>query len=219
MVALGIASAGAAGGGQKDAKTLGPGDTELKPDCGPNYCEAVGSLTTFITRVGDKENPSVAPSNGRVVAWAVELGRKPKGSTLEFFQETFGSERYGNGPVARVVVLKRQGTTEEYKLKAQSPEVKLSGPFYNEDTLITLNEPLRIKEGEVVGLTSHTWTPTLRSRSRGGGSAAWRASLGQGKCNENGIINGKPQNNVGTVRDYSCRFTDRLFYRAYFVAN
>ena len=187
----------------------------------------MATLTGFITHLGDKEDPFVAPSDGKIVAWAVELGHKPSDkveegeegkSNLEFFQDTFGNERFGKGPVGRIAILKRQGGVE-FKLRSQSPAVKLTGPFYNQDTVITLDKPLPIREGEIVGLTSHTWIPTLRSKARGGGNAGWRASLNRGNCDEAGILDGKEQKREGSVRQYGCPFTDRLFYKAYFVPN
>ena len=230
VVAAGYSSA--AGGGGSGVKVFGGGDGKLRPFCQKSReqgtCQAVGSLTTFITQLGKKEKPFVAPSDGRIVAWAIELGHKPSNrpppndpdakSNLEFFQDLFGNERYGNGPVAQLAILKRTNGVQ-FKLKDKSPAVKLSGPFYNADTTITLDRPLPIKKGEIVGLSSLTWVPMLRPRSEGGGNAAWRASLAKGDCNENGIINGKPQRKVGTVRDYACQFDDRLFYKAYFVPN
>jgi hypothetical protein len=224
VIAAGIASAAG-------SKVFGAGDADLKPLCEKTRegtCFVVGSLTTFINRLGDKKHPFTAPSDGRIVAWSIELGHKPSGrppkddpdakSNLEFFQDLFGNERYGKGPVARLAILKRQQGVQ-FKLVDQSPAVKLSGPFYHADTVITLERPIPIRKGEVVGLSSLTWVPMLKPHRRGDGKNSWRASLAKGECNEAGIINGKPQKKVGTVRDYACEFDDRLFYKAYFVPN
>lgn len=234
VVAIGAFSAGAQErGGGNDAKVLGGGDSELKPYCEKSRergtCQAVASLTTFIKQLGEKKNPFVAPADGRIVAWSIELGNKPSNrppegmpdamSNLEIFQDLFGNERYGNGPVARLAILRRQGGGVQFKLTDQSPAVKLSGPFYKNDTVITLERPLPVKEGEIIGLSSLTWIPMLRPKSEGSGKASWRASLNRDDCNSDGILNGKPQKRVGSVREYGCEFDDRLFYKAYFVPN
>ena len=83
--------------------------------------------------------------------------------------------------------------------------------------MITLERPLPIKKGEIVGLSSLTWIPMLRPHKKGDGKAAWRTNLKKGDCNDQGIIAGKPQKKVGSVREYGCQFSDRLFYKAYFV--
>ena len=215
----------------QDAKVFGSGDSELKPDCGPkpnDSCTAIGSTTVFTNLLGDKEDPFRAPADGRIVAWAVELGHKPSDkdgsdgddiSNLEFYQDLFGSDRYGKGPVARLAILKRQSGVQ-YKLVDQSPAVKLSGPFYNKDTVITLDQPLPIKEGEVVGLTSLTWVPTVRSKGRGGGKAGYRASIPrESGCDIQDEIDARPHKRLDSVREYGCKFDSRLFYKAYFVPN
>lgn len=230
VVAAGIA--GAAGGGGGKTKVFGKGDGGLKPYCQKSReygtCFVVGSLTTFINQLGDKKHPFQAPSDGRIVAWSITLGHKPsnrppKGqpddkSNLEFFQDLFGNDQYGKGPVAKLAILKRQQGVQ-MKLVDQSPAVKLSGPFYGKETVITLDRPLPIRKGEIVGLSSLTWIPMLRPHKRGDGKASWRASLSKGNCNEQGIIDGKPQKKVDSVRDYACEFDDRLFYKAWFVPN
>ncbi len=231
VVGVGITFANAAGGG-KNAKVFGKRSESLKPLCGPkpdDSCQAVGSLTTFISRLGDKKHPFVAPSNGKIVAWSIELGSKPSKrppsndpdgkSNLEFFQDLFGNEKYGKGPVARLAILHRQGKGVEFKLKSQSPAIKLGGTFYDEDTIITLDKPLPIKKDEIVGLSSMTWIPMLKPHKAGEGKTGWRANLKKGDCDADGITAGKPQKKVGSTREYGCQFSDRLFYKAYFVPN
>jgi hypothetical protein len=232
LVVVAGAAFAAGGGGGNGSKVFGAGQSKLKPLCGKkpdDACQAVGSLTTFISRLGEKQHPFVAPSDGKIVAWAIELGHKPSNkppggnpdakSNLEFFQDLFGNEKYGKGPVARLAILKRQGGGVEFKLVDQGPVQKLSGPFYHKDTVITLDRPLPIKKGEIVGLSSMTWIPMLKPHQKGDGKTSWRANLAKGECNDEGIIAGKPQKKVDSVREYACQFNDRLFYKAYFVPN
>ena len=235
VVALGALSAGAVErGGGKNAKVFSTGGGDRKPACSKKpkgFCTALPSMTVFTNQADNKKNPFVAPSDGRIVAWAIELGHKPSNKTppgsgddtksnLEFFQDLFGNEKYGNGPVARLAILKRQGSGIEFKLTDQSPAVKLTGPFYHADTVITLDRPMPIKKGEIVGLTSLTWVPTVLPKSMGGGEAGWRASMKKNQgCTESNQIEAKPQKKIGTIREYGCKFDARLFYKAYFVPN
>ncbi len=229
VIAGGVFSSGAFGA--QDVKILGRGGSDTKPDCGgkpDDFCTAIGSSTIFVNELGKKSNPFRAPSNGRIVAWAIELGHKPSKkppqdggkSNLDFFQDLFGNDKYGKGPVARIAILKRQGGGIQYKLTGQSPAVKLSSAFYKRQTVITLDQPLAIKEGEVVGLTTLTWAPAIRQKGRGGGKSIYRASMPRsGGCTEQDQINAKPQKKVGTVREYGCKYDSRVYYKAYFVPN
>jgi len=185
-------------------------------------------MTVITNQADNKRNPFMAPSNGKIVAWAIKLGHKPSNkpgpgqekSNLAFFQDTFGSEKFGKGPVARLAILKRQGSGIEFKLTDQSPAVKLTGPFYHADTVITLDRPMPIKEGEIVGLTSLTWIPNVLPKDMGGGKAGYRASMKKNQgCNVPQQIDAKPQKKVDSTREYGCKFDSRLFYKAYFVPN
>lgn len=229
LVGVGVLTASAGGG--KEAKVFTTGGGDRKPACGKKpdaFCIALPSMTVFTNQADNKRNPFVAPSNGRIVAWAIKLGHKPSNkspgggdpSNLKFFQDTFGNEKYGKGPVARLAILKRQGSGIEFKLTDQSPAVKLTGPFYHANTVITLDRPMPIKEGEIVGLSSMTWIPTVLPKDMGGGKAEWRASMKKNQgCNVEQQIAAKPQKKVDSTREYGCKFDSRLFYKAYFVPN
>jgi hypothetical protein len=232
VVGAGMTLASAAGGGGGNtAKVFGKGGDRLKPFCKDSpergSCQVLGSLTAFINKLNGKEDPFVAPSDGKIVAWSIELGEKPSdkpfpddpdSSNLEFFQDTFGSEKHGNGPTGRIAILKPQDGAR-FKLVRHGPLMDLGGPFYDQDTIITLTKPLRIRAGEIVGFSSYTWVPTLKPHREGDGINSWRANREQGECDADGIINGKPHKRLDSVRTYGCEFSDRLFYRAYFKPN
>jgi hypothetical protein len=231
LVGVGVLSASAGGG--KTAKVFSTGGGDKKPACGKgrdDFCTALPNMTVFTNQADNKRNPFEAPSNGRIVAWAIKLGHKPSNKTpsgepdaksnLEFFQDNFGNEKYGKGPAARLAILKRQGSGIEFKLADQSPAVKLTGPFFHKETIITLDRPLPIKQGEVVGLTSLTWIPTVLPKDMGGGKAGWRASMKKNVgCTVDDQIAAKAQKKIGSIREYGCKFDARLFYKAYFVPN
>ena len=225
-LAVGLLSSSASGA---RVIVLGKSATKAKPTCGKkpaDACFAVGSVTGFVSKIGQRRGPMRAPSNGKIVAWSITLGHKPSNrlppgsgendvSNLEFFQNLFGSERYGKNPAARIGILKRDRNSNRYKLTAQSPVVRLAGLF-NPETVITLDQPLGIRDGEVVGLTVETWTPNIRPMGDSN-KYLWRASRARGECGSEDARRTKPHHRVGTTRQYGCKFNDQFFYTAYFV--
>ena len=101
-----------------------------------------------------------APKTGKLVAWAVKLGKPNKTERNTFGSpDFFGNKQYGKEPTARIGVLvpKKKGN---YKLVRQSPTVQL-GQATGEMHYITLNTPLKIKKGQILALTTPTWVPAL----------------------------------------------------------
>jgi hypothetical protein len=204
---LNVTQAGAA-----RAKLLGKTSTTPAPQC-PLNCSALGSVTGIQTKVQGMRNPFKVRATGHIVAWSAELG-KPDKEDREFFGDLFTSDTLGKVPTARISVLRNKGH-RQYKLLKQSPPVSLSG-YYNERVTLTLTEPLRVREGDVVAITTPTWAPILVSASRARASR-WRASRSKGKCGVKAAKKAKPQQKVGSTREYGCTFNDRLLYWAYFV--
>lgn len=225
-VAAGMFSAGAFGA---SAKELGRMNQSLQPDCGgkpDSRCVAIGSTTGFSTKLGRTKQPFIAPANGRIVAWGIELGHRPSDrlppdadedakSNLEFFQDLFGNDRYGKNPVAQIAILKRLRGVR-FRLKSKSPAVNLGSSFYNRDSVITLEDPLAIRKGEVVALSSLTWLPNIKEAARSG-RTEWRAFGPKRECQRSGTLETSAHKKLGTTRGYKCTFDDRLFYSAYFV--
>ncbi len=231
-VALLVGGAGMLAGAATGARliVLGKAKTNPKPACGPkpnDSCFAVGSVTGFVTKLGNQKHPFAAPRRGKIVAWSISMGSKPSNkvpegsddgavSNLEFFQDLFGNERYGKNPVASIAILKPSGEKRRYKLRSRSPAVRLARSF-NEETIFSLDKPLLIGQGQVVALTVHTWAPNIIPQSGGSTRYGWRASRKRSECGANDARNTKPQTKVGSTRQYGCKFNDRFFYKAYFV--
>ena len=209
---VGIVALGQAGPADAaKAKQLGKTKKTPKPDCPGNPCFAVGSVTGFQSKVPGKAEPFKLRKGGRVVAWSVSLS-KPDKEERKFFEESFGTEALGNGPSARLAVLKEK-KNDNYKLVRQSPVTDLK-PFYGRSPLVTLDRPLKVKKGHVLGITYSTWAPGLASRE---GGSRWVASRKKGRCGGNEALKARPQQKVGSTREYGCRFADRLLYWAYLV--
>jgi hypothetical protein len=204
------------------AKTLGNTSRTPAPSCpssGDNDpCEAVGSVTGFQVVADGVQAPFKARENGWVVAWAIDLS-KPKDSETNFFGNFYQSGTFGTAPTARLSVIRRRDG-RNYKLKAQSPVMPISSVFGHKETF-TLTDPLKMKKGDFIALTIPTWAPSfainLNARTN-----TWRASRVEGQCgssdNPDQIKNGKPQQKVGSKREYGCDYRGaRLLYWAYYT--
>jgi hypothetical protein len=200
---------GSAGGAGRQVTVLGQTQTTPPAACPQSPCEAVGSVSGFQTRAGTVSNPFVAPYNGKVVAWSISLS-KPKAS-----QQSFFNSFYGSPPQARIGILSQvpDKTPPRYELLRQSPTVELS-PFLGSDVTFALDQPLSIKQGEIVGLTIPTWAPAFAVGLDD--SSGWRASRKAGACTKTADIKeSHPQQKVGSNKQYGCFYkTARLLYTA-----
>jgi hypothetical protein len=190
--------------------------TPANPSC-PESCQAVGKTTGFQTSIGGTKSPFAVPYPGRIVAWSIKLSA-PRQNQVDFFRDFYGGE-----PQARLAVLKpiqkriREGK-QIYRLKAQSPIEQL-GPYLGTTTTFTLQSPLKVNAGQVVGLTIPTWAPAFAVGQPG--NTAWRASRKKNACNDAEQIKvGIPQEAIGADRAYACQYTTaRLLYSATVVGD
>ena len=112
----------------------------------------------------------------------------------DFFGDFYQSTTFGMLPTARISVIKRRDE-RNYKLKAQSPVVTLGSVLGTRQTF-TLNNPLKIRKGEFLGLTIPTWAPSF-AVGLSGSNNVWRSSREAGKCSGTGNIKaGKAQQKV-----------------------
>jgi hypothetical protein len=206
-------------------KTLGKTKHTPKPACptntSSNPCEAIGSVTGFQMKADGKKHIFEAKRNGKLVAWSVDVSRptkKPKGGQQGFFADLFGNNNYGNGPTARISVLKRV-KGKVYKLKSEGPVQKM-GKLLGREQFFTLDNPLPIKRGDILALTTPTWLSAF-TPSVSGDDNRWRASRQSGKCVDRAdIVAGKPHQKLDTKRKYGCTYSGaRLLYWGYYVPN
>lgn len=209
-LAIGTGTAGAA------PKVLVLGAAAPATAACPDSCQAIGKTTGFQNTIGKTVSPFAAPFPGKIVAWSIKLSR-PSSKQVEFFEEFFGGT-----PSARIAVLKpiqkeiKRGRPV-YKLKSQSPVEELSA-FLGTTTTFALQEPLKVKEGQIVALTVPTWAPAFAVGL--GGNTAWQASRKRTKCNKaDDIKAGSAQQGLNSDRTYGCVYkTARLLYSATVVA-
>jgi hypothetical protein len=210
-----VALGGAERAGAAKAKTLGKTDRTPNASC-PNSCTAIGSVTGFQTIADGKKQPFKVRQDGHVVAWSMAMG-KPDKEQKKFFGELFGDNEFGEKSSARLAILKPQGKSK-FKLKSQTPAVQTSSGLGNEP-VYTINDPLRVKKGDIVGLTVPTWSANFTAGlSRNDNS--WRASRSPKKCSDKieDIRASKPHEEVGASRRFGCEFRgSRVLYWAYMV--
>ena len=218
--AIAIPSAGAS-----RAKVIGHTKHTPGATC-PKRCKVVGRVTAFMTVADGKKQPFRVPQDGKLVAWAVDLG-KPTNTKQDPQRDTlgdlFGNKQFGKQPTGRIAVLKHK-KKRKYKLLRESPTQEL-GRVLGRKQLFTLNKPLTVREGNIVAFTSPTWTPNFHQRHLDAKDDKWRASRRKDNCAPK---SGDPedvrrfarashaQQKVGTVHNYECHYTHaRVLYWAY----
>lgn len=209
-VLLGLAVAPAA---SARVTELGDGATPTgKPSCpasGANECQAVGRVTGYMGRSGDKTNPFIIPHAGRLIAFTIALGN-PSSKEKAFFNDL-----YGGPPQVRISVL-RAGKGRNrltHRLLRQSGRVRVDRYFGSSPTFV-FGRPIRVSRGNRIALTVPTWTPSLALGL--GRSNWWRSSRKKGSCSN--VSQRAQQQFVGGLRNYGCTyFTARLTYSVTYV--
>jgi hypothetical protein len=216
--ATGLAAAG--GGIGAKARVIPKTPNTPKPNCptpkGDNVaadraCQAMGRVTGFQTMADGRRNPYKVREQGTIVAWGVDLS-KPNKKEREFFEEALAKS---GPPSARLAIVKPKGD-DIFKLIKQSPVVNLKSSLGNRP-VFTLADPLRVRKGMIIALTTPTWLSNLAD-FRASNSDAWRASREQGQCldEEDLLRRSRPQQKVDGKRAYSCTYEGaRILYRAY----
>jgi hypothetical protein len=185
------------------------------PSC-PDNCQAIGKTTGFQNTIGNTKSPFRAPFTGKMVAWSIKLSR-PSTKQIEFFEDFFEGPAQARVSVLKPIMKQIKAGNPVYKLKAQSPVEQLA-PFFGTTTTFALQQPLTVKEGNIVALTVPTWAPAFAVGL--GGNTAWQASRKRTKCNKASDIQaGRAQQGIGKDRSYGCVYkTARLLYSATVVA-
>jgi hypothetical protein len=174
-------------------------------------CQGLGRVTGYQVEADGRHNPYKVRQPGTIVAWGVNLGDPDKDE-----QDFFENQLTKSGPAsARLAVLKPKDE-QRFKLVKQSPIVQLQS-WLGENMVITLNDPLKVRKGMIVGITTTTYIPNLALH---GASATdvWRASRPAGECTgEDALLHkSRPQQKVGGQRVYQCDYKGvRLLYTAY----
>jgi hypothetical protein len=208
LLALVLVGSGAgAATSSRTTVVLGSTSTLPDPSCPELPCQAVGSVTGFQVSNSQTKLPFRVPRDGRVKSWTLTLAQ-PTNTQRSFFNGFFGTP-----PEARLAILRRiPGTNPpRYNLRSQG-SVRILSPFLGQT--VRFGASLRVRKGDVVGLTVPTWAPAFAQGLTATNS--WRASREPGKCtNTTAVRQGQPQQQVGRRATYGCLYkTARLLYTA-----
>ena len=189
---------------------LGSDPTPAKSKCPDNPCEVVGRVTGYQGRSDQTTSPFIAPSDGKIVAFTISLAK------LEQNQISYFTNLYGGVPQARITILrkgKRKKSRLDHRVMSQSKIYSLQH-YLGSTPSFALSQPLSVRKGYFVALTSPTWAPAFaRDLSK---SNWWRSSRRKKHCDD--VTQHAAQLTIGNVTTYGCTYhTARLLYTATFV--
>jgi len=190
------------------AKVIEVGQTSpaAVPSCPAKPCLAVSRTTGYQAKVGTNRGLMTIPTNGRIVAWTIALG-KPGAKQTTFFNDKLGGEAQ-----AGISILK-PGARLYRRVVGVSPLIKLK-PYFGSTVQFPLATSIAVHKGEVVALNVPTWAPALAVGL--GGDTSWRASRAKGKCDDTQTQTA--QLDVQDLAQYYCLYrTARLTYSATLV--
>jgi len=211
-------------GHQQASQSIVLGKTPEYPESGcpaPEKCEVVARVTGIQMMAAGIEHPFKAPQSGQLVSYWLKLPAL-RSTQIRTFNGLFGGD-----PVARIAVLRR-GKAGRFRLIRQSANQPLRGDLGQRGRVrYRLAAPLRVKEGDYIGLTAVTWVPAFAVNLDAAGNS-WLASRPKRRCAtpassrpkqfERYYKRNDAQLQSSTVKQYVCSYqTARLLYWARIV--
>jgi hypothetical protein len=192
---------------------LGAQAQAAKPSCPADPCEAAVRVTALQGRAsGGPKNPYYIRRAGWVVAFTVTLSQ-PSAQQIKFFDENFGTP-----PAVQLSVLRRGDTRQtrlNYRLLAQSESFEVDDYLGSSPTFV-LEQPLRVRRGNWVGITVNTWAPLFANKlSRGNW---WRSSRAKRSCDPPRSLNQFAMDELREVTVFGCTYHGaRLLYTVTYI--
>lgn len=186
---------------------LGAMQEAVKGSCPDRECRAITRTTAYQAKVGENRGLMTVPRDGRIVAVTFALG-KPGPKQAEFFTETFG------GAAQAAIVVLRPGRSLNFTVAAKGPMTTLT-EYFGQRVQIPLVRTLRVRKGDVIGLTVPTWAPLLQLGL--GGDTSWRSSQAKDACadtqTQSGLLGSKK------AAQFNCLFRNqRVTYSATLIS-
>ena len=220
-VSCGVA---AAAGTPRASRSIVLGKTANYPASGcpqASRCEVVARVTGVQMNADGLVHPFRAPSDGQLVSWWLKLPPLHRAQIRSF------SQLFGGPPAARIAVLRR-GEKGRVRMVRQSATQELREHLGAKGRVrFKLAEPLRVKEGDYIGLTAITWIPAFAVNLDPAGDI-WLASRPRSRCRTPSSRDPETfaryyrrtdaHEQSSTVRLYQCQYrTARLLYWARLV--
>ena len=159
---------------------LGSKNPAATPSCPSDPCEVLARVTGYPGRAGTVKNPYYIRRDGYLVAFSVPLG-KPTADQITYFTDDPAGPQFGDPEVQISIV--RAGDTRKtrlnHRLLQQSPSFEVSRYLGSTPTFV-LTDPIRVKKGNIVALTSTTWLPAFANNI--GNGNWWRSSRAKDNC-------------------------------------
>src|SRR5438093_11366492 len=172
-----VATAGGADPSAPHSVVLGK--TANYPESGcpdTKTCQVIARVTGVQMEADGVQHPFRSPVNGQLVSWWLKLPRLHS-TQLKSFSGLFGGR-----PAVRVAVLRR-GKRGRVRLVRQSATEELTSHLGEKGrTRFRLVSPLRVKEGDYIGLTAVTWMPAF-AVGLDAVNDVWLASRSKYRCN------------------------------------
>jgi hypothetical protein len=193
---------------------LGAGSTQTaKSNCPGNPCRAIYQVTGYQGRSANLKNPFFVRRDGHLVAFTITLPELADNQIESF------NARFGGPPSVRLATVKH-GTTRKtrlnHRLLRQSPVFEVENYLGSSPTFV-LQDPLRVRRGNIVALTIPTWLPSLAADLSGGNW--WRSSRLKGKCGSDDAL--APPSAMEELREivrWGCTYKGaRLLYTATYI--
>lgn len=178
-------------------------------------CFAFAHATGYQAKVGTKRGLMTVPSNGRIVAFTLALG-KPGPKQAAFF--TLGDALTGAPALGEPEI---QLTILDPKRKLRARVVAESQPFllrryFGQTITVALGRSLAVKKGQIVAITTKTWAPVFAIDLPT--DTSWRASREKGTCSD--FNQQVAQTEPAQLAQYYCLYRGvRLGYSATLVTS
>jgi hypothetical protein len=184
-------------------------------------CEVVAKVTGIQMAADGVPHPFKVPKTGTIVSWWLKL------PALNDTQQRSFNSFFGGDPSARLAVLRR-GLKGRFRLVRQSETQSLKADLGKKGRVrYKLAQPLRVQEGDYVGLTAVTWVPAF-AVNLDGTQNYWLASRARQNCDTPSSKDPKKfaayykrnqaHLQASTARPYQCTYrTARLLYWARIV--
>jgi hypothetical protein len=160
---------------------LGSKNGPATASCPTTPCAVLARVTGYPGHAGTVKNPYYIRRDGYLVAFTVPLGTPTQDQIDYFTDDPAPAPQFGEPEVQLSVLRKgdKRKTRLNHRLLSQSPGFEV-GHYFGSSPTFVLTDPLRVRKGNIVALTTSTWAPAFANTlSR---SNWWRASRPKDSC-------------------------------------